>query len=44
MILTAREVEKKDSTIPPGVILVIEEFNDVFSKDLLNKLPPMCDI
>ena len=45
MILTAREVVKTpDNIIPPKVTPVIEEFNDVFPEDLLNKLPLMRDI
>ena len=45
MILTVREVVKTlDSTIPSEVILVIEEFNNVFPKDLPNRLPPMHNI
>jgi len=45
MILTAREVVKMpDSTIPPEITPVIEEFSDVFPKDFLNNLPPMCGI
>ena len=45
MILTAGEVVKTpDSTIPPEVTPVIEEFSDVFPENPPNKLPPMCDI
>ena len=45
MILTAREVVKMpDSTFPPEVTSVIEEFSDIFPKNLPNRLPPMRDI
>ena len=45
MILAAREVVKmSDSTIPPEVTSIIEEFSDVFPEDLPNKLSPMRDI
>jgi len=45
MILAAREVVKMlDSTIPPEVTSIIEEFSDVFPEDLPNKLSPMRDI
>ena len=45
MILKASEVvELSDSIIPPEITLVIKEFSDVFTEDLPNKLPTMCDI
>ena len=45
MILAATEVVKTpDSLIPLEVTPVIEEFSDVFPEELLNRLPPMCDI
>jgi len=37
-------VKTLDNPIPPEVTPMIEKFSDVFSKDLSNKLPPMCDI
>ena len=43
IILTAREVIKTpDSTIPPEVTPVIEEFSDVFPKNLPNKFYHRC--
>jgi len=45
MILPAREVVKTpNNTIPPKVTSVIEEFSDVFYKNLPNRLPLMHDI
>ena len=42
MILASREVVKTpDSTIPPEVTPVIEEFSDVFPEDLPNRLASM---
>jgi len=44
-VLTVREVIKMpNSTIPPKVTPVIEEFSDVFPEDLPNRLSPMRDI
>ena len=45
IILTAREVpEESIISIPCEVALVIDEFTDVFPKDLPDQLPPMRDI
>ncbi|GJU50114.1 hypothetical protein Tco_1219669 [Tanacetum coccineum] len=42
-VLIGKEVDK-DSKISEAMIPLLEEFFDVFSDDLPNGLPPLCDI